>query len=447
MSRSMKRKRSTRLRMTTKRVTVIAVFTSATLLMGGWFFYLNFLDWKSSKAGGNETASGGVQGTSGEVLCEFTWEHDAGRSTQGPDVICIGGDACVVPGGRASTKGLSPGGNARDINLVFRKDSIFNVDGLDISVDFRKLEPTGYLFCRTRSLEFWIDRGYPAVLYRTYDVNGGYAMVNERSAYEIPDDGLFRNYRFIYNPVTGKGEIFVNGVIVWSHQGTPNTALYWKGVGMTIIGKGLNGNGHNEAILDNLVIRSTGSVVKAAESLISFNLETRNNGVQMTWTVDATNKARRFIIEKSVNAVDFVKIGEVSAHDAGENPDYEYFDKTSQVEGTFYYRLKQVLQSGNFVNHQPSAIRPLNRKEAGIDNVTVSDPSASMDVTCFIPETGPVKIQVYDPSGMLIRTENFSATSGSNIYVIKDLETNKKGTYTVNLIYNNQKVSRKMVKG
>ena len=44
------------------------------------------------------------------------------------------------------------------------------------------MEPTGSLFCRGKSLEFWIDRGYPAVLYRTYDVNGGYAMVAPEGA-------------------------------------------------------------------------------------------------------------------------------------------------------------------------------------------------------------------------------------------------------------------------
>jgi hypothetical protein len=108
---------------------------------------------------------------------------------------------------------------------------LFEVDGIDISVDFKRIEPTASFFCRGKSLEFWIDRGYPAVLYRTYDVNGGYAMVNERSAYEIPDDGMFRTYRFIYTPVTGRGELFVNGVIIWSHQGTPNTALVLEGCG------------------------------------------------------------------------------------------------------------------------------------------------------------------------------------------------------------------------
>jgi hypothetical protein len=139
--------------------------------------------------------------------------------------------------------------------------------------------------------------------------------------------------------------------------------LYWKDAGKIIIGKGMNGSGRNEAILDNLVIRSTGSIVPLAESLINFNLETKPNGIQVQWTVSESSKAKSFIIEKSVNAVDFIKIAEVEARPDDEQTEYDYFDKTSQVTGTYYYRLKQILKSGKFVNHQPSAIRANSKKD------------------------------------------------------------------------------------
>ena len=39
---------------------------------------------------------------------------------------------------------------------------------------------------------------------------------------------------------------------------------------------------NNEAILDNLVIRSTGSIVPLAESLIGFMLDTKPNGINIS---------------------------------------------------------------------------------------------------------------------------------------------------------------------
>lgn len=446
MSRSLKRKNSTRQKLSRRLVFTVVFFSSTALIAGGWLVYLNLLDWESSKAAGNGNGSGG-SGYRGEVLCEYAWEQEPGKATVGPDAVTVSKSACIISGGRASTRGLSAGSQAQDIQLVLPSLAIFDVDGIDISVDFKRLEPTGSLFCRGKSLEFWIDRGYPAVLYRTYDVNGGYAMVNERSAYEIPDDGIFRSYRFIYTPVTGKGEIFVNGVIVWSHQGAPNTALYWKDAGKITIGKGLNGSGRNEAILDNLVIRSTGSIVPLAESLINFMLETKPDGIQVQWAVSESSKAKSFVIEKSVNAVDFIKIAEIQSREDDSNTEYEYFDKTSQTTGTYYYRLKQILKSGKFVNHQPSAIRANTKKDLCIDNLNLSAVNATLDVACFIPENGNVKIQVTDASGKVVRAELFTGSVGSNIYVIRNMETLDKGTYTVNVIFNEKRVSRKLVKG
>jgi hypothetical protein len=446
MPRRIRSNQRTRLRISGRLVFVTAFLTTTALLMGGWLVYMNLAEWQNSRAAGNGTGSGGSATPRGEVLCEYSWEAAPGKATIGPDAVSVSKWAVIRPGGKANTKGLSAGSKAKDINLVIPATPAFDVDGIDISIDFRMLEPSGTLFSRSRSLEFWIDRGYPAVLYKTYDVNGGYAMVNERSAYEIPDDGLFRTYRFIYSPVTGRGEIFVNGVIVWSHQGEANAALYWKDAGPMIIGKALNGGGFDEPILDNLVIRSNGSVVPPAESLIGFILDTKPNGVELNWTVTESNHAHSFIIEKSVNAIDFIKIGEVEAHDASQAPDYSYFDKTSQVNGTYYYRLKQVLSSGKFVNHQASAIRMKSNSELTIENIDLSE-AAAMNVSYFIPEGGRVSIEIVDETGRTIRNESFTAAGGSNKSVVHHLESLGKGTYTVNLIFNDKKVSRKMIKG
>ena len=45
----------------------------------------------------------------------------------------------------------------------------------------------------------------------------------------------------------------MNSVVVWSHQGPGNVPLSWKNAGNIVIGKNLNGNGVDKAILDNLL--------------------------------------------------------------------------------------------------------------------------------------------------------------------------------------------------
>jgi hypothetical protein len=80
----------------------------------------------------------------------------------------------------------------------------------------------------------------------TYKVSGGDGRsekVDETTRYEIPTDNEFRNFRFLYNPQTGKGEIMVNGVTVWSHAGPEQAPLFWRSGDHVFIARGMNGDG------------------------------------------------------------------------------------------------------------------------------------------------------------------------------------------------------------
>jgi hypothetical protein len=88
MSRNLKRKNSTRQKLSRRVVFAIVIFSTTALVTGGWLVYLNMLNWESSRAAGNGNASGG-SGYAGEVLCEYAWEQEPGKATVGPDAITI----------------------------------------------------------------------------------------------------------------------------------------------------------------------------------------------------------------------------------------------------------------------------------------------------------------------------------------------------------------------
>lgn len=449
MASRLKHKNKNKLRLSRKLVFIITLLSISALLLSISLIYLNFLETKSTEASVKLQPEDG--NISSDILYEFTWEHDPLKATIGPDALSISEYARIMEGGRFSTKGLSPGKNAENINLVL-PSAHFKPDGIDISIDFRKLEPTGSLFCKEKSLDFWIKRGYPAVLYKTYNVNGGYAMVDESSAYEIPNDGQWRNYRFIYNPVSGKGEIFVNGVIVWSHQGEPNSALYWVNEGNIIIGKDMNGNGHNEAIFDNLVIRSLGKVISPAESLIGFQLEKKHEGILLRWSASEFNRAKSFRIERSTNGIDFTKISEIKVETSTGEKVYEYFDNLSLKDGVYYYRLKQLLKDGKSINHLSSAIKYKSNQEPNdliIRNAEFVGSESSINVLFNIPESGKGWLQLKDDKGNILKTETFDGTQGPNMYTLHQIQNLNltKGNYTISLIFNDKKVSRKLIPG
>jgi hypothetical protein len=432
-----------RTRLSVRLLWVTGTISAFLLLAAGWLVYLNFHDLGKTRASGEGKSQGGAVLNTGDIITEFTWEKDNPLlATLGPDAIASSPDAHTFPGGRASTQGLSAGPDGKDINLELSGNELFDLEGIDISIDFRRNEPAGSFFSRGNHFNFGLENGFLTVHYRVDNKKGGFITVKERTGYEVPRDEAFRTYRFIYTPTSGRGEIFVNGMPVWSHSGIPNTAMYWKGAGNIFIGKGINGGGRDVAILDNLVIRSTGTLSPLAESLLSFTLEGKESGIMVRWLTAANEQANYFTVERSVNGIDFTKVGTVSANPkTGPEAEYQYLDKTPVGEGVAYYRLRQTFRNGKFVTHALSAIKLKATRELTIDRVSPVPFQESFDISYFLPNSGRVWLQLTDPNGKIVSTETFEAPQGKNIHNYQDKHGLSSGPYTVHLIFNNRKVS------
>ena len=259
---------------------VIAFSTLLVTLGVGLLVILNFNNLTKTRAKGTTEEGGGIDLSKGEIIAEFNWESDpVTTSIVGPDGKRVCEDAHSMTGGRSSSKGLAPGPNGKNIDLEIDDNELFNQDGMDISIDFRRNEPSGDFFTRGRSFNFGMDQGFINISYRIENNLGKIENVTAKSDYEIPSDRVFRTYRFIFTPLTGKAEIFANGLIVWQKQHEKNSALSWKNAGKIIIGRNMNGGGEDKVVFDNLIVRNSGSVVPFSESLLNFMLEMKEGGV------------------------------------------------------------------------------------------------------------------------------------------------------------------------
>jgi hypothetical protein len=83
-------------------------------------------------------------------------------------------------------------------------------------------------------------------------------------------------------------------------------------------------------------------------SLLDFTGEMANEAVLLNWaTANETNNAK-FVIERSTNSYDWETIGEVAgAENSISTHNYNFIDY-NPVEGTVYYRLRQVDVNGSF---------------------------------------------------------------------------------------------------
>lgn len=328
-------------------IIIAAAATVSFVSVIGFVIFLNVSSLDDLKAEGEITDKLGT----GPIISKFTWEDpNPLKPEKGPMAKSINKTASVMPGGVSETKGLSAGLNNRDINLVIPGFELFDTEGIDISIDFCRYENFGSFFARGNYFNFYMKNGSPAVTYSIYEPDGRITTVQGVSNYQIPVDEQFRNIRFIYTPTTGKAEIFINNIIIWGQNGIPNRRLYWKTSDDIIIGKGLTGNGVNKPILDNLTIRSKIKMNSLPINLLSFSATNKSGFVELKWITYSETLLQDYIVERSVNGLEFKEIGTVHATGFSEVPVYYRFvDENPEGEMNFY-RLKPKGYNGKSEN-------------------------------------------------------------------------------------------------
>ena len=251
---------------------VLIVAGSSILGMMAYLtIFVNTANVTETKASANKNMMAGYDVGNGDVISAFDFNGtDILTANAGPDAINVSPTATLGEGGTDNSTGLAAGTDKQDINLVIPAENNFNADGIDISVDFKRAEESANFFTRGNYFNFGMKKGKLIISYRINLEKGNTSSINETVNYEVPNDDEFRNYRFIYNPNSGKGEIFANGVAVWNRQGPKEKSLFWKANDNITIGEGMNGEGTGKIILDNIVVKGTTHVNELPVTLLSF---------------------------------------------------------------------------------------------------------------------------------------------------------------------------------
>lgn len=169
-----------------------------------------------------------------------------------------------------------------------------------------------------------------------------------------------------------------------------------------------------------------------------FRGEKINNQNLLHWATAREYSTSHFEIERSSNAMDFVKIGELkSGNNAMENQMYQYWDSEPQI-GINYYRLKQVDLDGTFTYTKTIAIT----NEGIITGFEIQKvyPNPAQNTINFVfsvPSPNLVQVEIFDSNGKSVskNTQNYqkgiqnfnqnlsSFSKGLYILRISNLET------------------------
>lgn len=276
----------------------------------------------------------------GEIVCMFTWnENPVITASMGSSGTEASINSECIPGGKDQTFGLSAGTTSKPINLLINADETFNMPGIDISLDYNCMDENGSFFARGNYFNFGIKDKFLVIKYKTINENGKTQIVDETTRYEVQQDNVFRNYRFLFNPDKGRGEIFVDNIAVWVNENEEDNSLTWKKNDVITIAKNMNGNASAKVIMDNFIIRNTGQQPSTPFQLLSFTAEIQGSNVMINWFTGNEKNTDYFKVERSSDTYVYEEIGTVkAAKESKQLKAYALLD-TRPVQGVCYYRL------------------------------------------------------------------------------------------------------------
>jgi hypothetical protein len=155
----------------------------------------------------------------------------------------------------------------------------------------------------------------------------------------------------------------------------------------------------------------------------------------VTWTTASELNNKGFIVEKSMNGVDFESIGFVNGKGTTNiQVNYQLLDeKAFAVVNTVYYRLRQVDMDGT--EHLSNIVRA-TKTERSIASTTVA-PNPFNGIThlnIVSAEQGEYTITISDIQGKTIGTRVVNAIKGLNTISLTEMQQAGAGVYFIRVL-------------
>lgn len=357
--------------------------------------------------------------TFGQIISHFTWDNPPVYVADvGPNAISYSSSAIVDVNGANGTNGLNPSLPKRDLFFTLPDSNIFNVDGIDIQIDFQRDESVGSLVSRGTTFDLK-GLNQLSVTYTVEDGSGGTITVSSGNVYPMPNDDTFRTYRFIYVYETGIGMLMVDGDIKWSNDGVDKRAMVWNNANI-VIGKALDGNGSNKTSLDNLIIRQSQHSPLPVE-LVNFDaaIDVDDQKVHLDWSTASELNNNFFMVERSSDLQAWEAIAKINGVGTTANLTKYGSVDVAPLIGTSYYRLKQVDFDGTTAY---SPVESVENTHSTLDiqlNVYPNPASDYIVISGLSEEVGQVFL--LNTAGQVVLRSNHEVTNSTRIN-ISDLD-------------------------
>ena len=154
-------------------------------------------------------------------------------------------------------------------------------------------------------------------------------------------------------------------------------------------------------------------------------------GNLLEWGTSVEANSKTFIVEKSLNGIDFDNIGTVeAAGDSEEEMSYRYLD-IDKLEELAFYRLKQLDSDGNYAYSQTVKMKKKMANQFMVVAMSKTSTDKLFDVTLEAWAEGELSYSLVSYKGEVIFESTQWLSFGLNELQI-NLENEKEGIYKLN---------------
>lgn len=253
------------------------------------------------------------------------------------------------------------------------------------------------------------------------------------------------SYRGAENTVNASERNGQFGVQSW--DGTQWRSIQGSGNGVT--------SGIGTVTVPNAGFFSPWVVVSASSplpiELVFFKAKLNNDVVDLTWATAAEVNNNFFSIERSQDGQRF----EVISTHAGAGNSTRILNYSSQdpnpLKGYNYYRLKQTDYDGQYSYSEIQTVKYKAGNNGDDDQLEIvscgPNPfSGQFSLAFMIKKPSSVNISMINSGGQVVHTEEMLTNDGINTFNFNDDKGLEKGIYFLIIQYNDQKITKKMIK-
>ena len=188
-------------------------------------------------------------------------------------------------------------------------------------------------------------------------------------------------------------------------------------------------------------------VTPAAVNLVDFTVQKQNNDALLKWATASEIKNDHFDIERSIDGINFSKMGTIKGNGTSSNTNYyRYNDPVNIPANILYYRLKIVdIDSQEY--YSKIVVLRLNGLVA-LKNFTLYPNPFTDNLKLQISSTKETRIiiQINNVTGQDVTSYSITLQPGENIVVLSNLQSLKPGMYYIKIISEDGKFVQKIMK-